>query len=115
MENINKQYKVEKKNPFIESQDVSSRWMGWVNNRMTMLIWDLQRNRLKDRRLLLKHEFFLEDLEHHFMDCHAEPKIWKAFCYLQRYLKTYPQAKPAHVKKALKMLSLIYEQLGFEG
>ncbi len=98
-----------------EFETPGKRYRAWVNNRMMVLAWDLKRNRAKDSHTLLKHAFFLEELEHHFMDCHAEPRIWRAFYYLQLYLAAYPQVKWGRVETAMKMLGLIYERLGFQG
>jgi hypothetical protein len=90
------------------------RYQAWVHNKIMALAWLIQRNKSKDKRGLLRHEFFLDEIEHHFMDCDAECKVWKAFRYLRLYLRTYPQKKLRHRDKALEMLELVYERLGFK-
>jgi hypothetical protein len=49
------------------------------------------------------------------MDSHAGYKVWRAFNYLKRFLKSDLGIKPGHRKGALRMLGLIYERLGFDG
>jgi len=96
-------------------EPAEKRYRAWVNNKVTVLIWVIERNKPRDSRSMLKHEFFLEEIEHHFMDCHASYRAWRAFRYLRGYLKSYPHAKVNHQRTALAMLRLIYEELGFSG
>lgn len=95
-------------------EDGERRYQAWVHNKMMALAWLIQRNKPRDKRGLLRHEFFLDEIEHHFMDCDAGYKVWEAFRYLRLYLRTYPQKKARHRDKALEMLELVYERLGFE-
>lgn len=90
------------------------RYQAWIHNKIMTLAWLIQRNKPKDKNGLLRHQFFLDEIEHHFMDCYAECKVWYAFRYLRLYLKTYPHSKSRRVETALKMLELIYEKLGFK-
>ena len=61
---------------------------------------------------MLRIEFFLDDLEHHYIDSHAEKPVRDAFRYLRRFLKIYPQVKPEHACRAFQMVGRIYGALG---
>ncbi len=98
-----------------ELEPAEKRYRAWVNNKVQALTLTIQTNRVNNIHSLLKHEFFLEEVEHHFMDSHAGHRVWRAFLYLKRYLKLYPHARANHQKGAMKMLELIYGQLGFDG
>ena len=97
-----------------EVEPVGKKYQAWVNNKVQALTLTIQRNRVRDIQSLLKHEFFLEEIEHHFMDCQAGHRVWRAFHYLKRYLRNCPHEKANHRKSALKMLGLIYGELGFD-
>ncbi len=99
----------------LTGENTEKRYSAWVNNKVMALMLAIQSNKTRDSRSILKHEFFLEEIEHHFVDCHANSKVWRAFSYLKRYLRTYPQGTANHQKTALRMLRLIYEELGFQG
>ncbi len=97
-----------------EHESVDKKYQAWVNNKIQVLTLTIQRNQARDIRILLKHEFFLEEIEHHFMDCHAGHRVWRGFLHLKRYLRNCPHAKTTHRRGALKMLGLIYGELGFD-
>lgn len=98
-----------------EPENTAKMYRAWVNNRVSALLLTIQRSEMKDMELSLKHEFFLEEIEHHFVDSHAGVRVWRAFNYLRRYLKCDSDAKASHRIGALRMLGLIYERLGFDG
>lgn len=91
------------------------RYQAWIRNKFLVLSLTIQGNRPKEKSSLLKHEFILEEIEHHFMDSHAGNRIWRAFRYLKQYLKTYPHIEAKRRKPALIMLWFIYDRLGFDG
>lgn len=94
--------------------DSKSRYEAWVNNRVMALSMTIQVNKRRVERSLLRHEFFLDEIEHHFINCYSGKKVWNAFRYLRLYLRSYPHMKPRHQQKALEMLDRIYTTLGFE-
>ena len=98
-----------------EMEPAEQRYRAWVNNKVLALYLTIDRNRPREIHCLQKHEFFLEEIEHHFMDSHAGYKVWRAFNYLKRFLKRDLDTKASHRKGALRMLGLIYERLGFDG
>ena len=98
-----------------EMEPAEMRYRAWVNNKVLALYLTIDRNRPREIQCLLKHEFFLEEIEHHFMDSHAGYRIWRAFNYLKCFLKSDAYTKVIHRKGALRMLGLIYERLGFDG
>lgn len=95
-----------------ELELAGKRYQAWVNNKVQALSLTIQVNRVHHGHGFLKHEFFLEEIEHHFIDSHARYKVWRAFRYLKQYLKTYPHGKANHQKTALAMLGFIYDRLG---
>lgn len=96
-------------------ETAEQRYKAWVNNKIMALIWVIERNAHRDLTAILKHVFFLEEIEHHFMDCHADYRVWRAFRYLKAYLRTYPHKKLIRQHTAFAMLRIIYEKLGFSG
>lgn len=62
--------------------DIESIFRAWFNNRMTVILMLMQHSRLRDSRTMMKIEFFLNDIEHHFVDSHAPKHLWDAFRYL---------------------------------
>ena len=97
-----------------EREPIGKKYQAWVNNKVQVLTLTIQRDQIRDAHSLLKHEFFLEEIEHHFIDSHAGRRVWRAFDYLKRYLRHCSHTKTNHRKGALKMLSLIYGELGFD-
>lgn len=98
-----------------ELEPAGKKYHAWVNNRVQSLTLTIQARTTKDLEILLKHKFFLEEIEHHFMHSHADRRVWKTFYYLKRYLKNLPHTKVNHQRSALKMLAFIYDRLGFDG
>lgn len=96
-------------------ESTAKKYQAWVNNRVAALLLAIEKTKACDELSLLKHEFFLDEIEHHFMDGHAGSRVGRAFQYLRRYLKHDPSAKAGHRRGALKMLGVIYGQLGFDG
>ncbi len=75
----------------LESEkETEALFRAWFNNRMTVLLILIHHIRQRDPRMILKIDFFLTDIEHHFVDSHAGEPYRYAFSYLHRYLKVYP-------------------------
>ncbi len=102
----------------MKNQDAAAvaetRYRAWVNNKVAGLIWTIQRGGEGDERGFLRHLFFLDEIEHHFIDSHARRAVWRALDYLRRYFNAEAGSKDRHRGKALEMVSLIYEELGLE-
>ncbi len=96
-------------------ESTAKKYEAWVNNRVAALLLAIERTKVCNDQNLLRHEFFLDEIEHHFVDGNAGGRVGRAFQYLRRYLKDYPQVKASHRRGALKMLGIIYGQLGFDG
>jgi hypothetical protein len=84
----------------------------WFNNRMTVVLIAVQSVRLRDSQSMMRIRFFLDDLEHHFVDGHAAKTVWDAFRYLKRYFEVYPKVTLKQCKRALEMVGRIYAILG---
>jgi len=96
-------------------KNTAKKYKAWVNNRVAALLLAIERTKAGNDESLIRHEFFLDEIEHHFVDGNAGGRVGRAFQYLRRYLKDYPLMKAGHRKGALKMLGIIYGQLGFDG
>ena len=95
-----------------EKLDVVVRFHGWFNNRMCLLLMMIENVKPRDLRSIFKLEFFLDDIEHHFIPTHSSRYVWGAFRYLKRFLRLYPRIKTRHLAVALKMTFRIYEAVG---
>lgn len=92
--------------------NVAVRFHGWFNNRMCLLLMMIENVKPRDLRSIFKLEFFLDDIEHHFVPTHSPRYVWGAFRYLKRFLRLYPRIKTRHLVVALKMTARIYEAVG---
>lgn len=98
----------------LESEkETGALFRAWFNNRMTVLLILIHHIQQRDPRMILKIDFFLTDIEHHFVDSHAGKPYRYAFSYLHRYLKVYPAVTYKGSHKAVEMVRRIYEALGF--
>ena len=89
-------------------------FQGWFNNRMILLTMAIERPKAKTAEALLRMNFFLEDIEHHYIDSHAPKPVWDAFRYLRRFFKIYPRVEQKQSGRALEMIGRIYEAVGLE-
>lgn len=87
---------------------------GWFNNRMAIILMAIQHLKRKDAQAILRIEFFLEDVEHHFTDSHAPKWVRNAFRYLKSYFKVYPEVTLWQSYRAVEMIARIYESLGLK-
>jgi len=87
---------------------------GWFNNRMMVILMLMQDIRRRESRSMLRAEFFLEDVEHHFVKPSSGREIRNAFRWMRRYLKQYPQVTREHSRKALDQVSRIYDAVADE-
>ena len=87
---------------------------GWFNNHMTILLFMVQQPKPRKARTMLRIEFFIEDVEHHYIGCHGGKSVHDAFRYLKRYCKVYPAVTYRHSERAVEMVGRIYEALGLK-
>lgn len=96
------------------SRDINDTVRAWFNNRMMILLMYIQYVRRLDTRNMLKSVFFLEEIEHHFIEGGAPYPIRNAFRYLKRYLTVYPRVTKKHCERAYEMVARIYAGMGYE-
>ena len=87
----------------------------YLNNRMMVLLMMVEHPVVGRGALAVERQrFFLNDLYHHFLPPHCEPKYRRAFEWLFRFLNIYPDAPPRRIYQAIRMIGLVYEVLGLE-
>jgi len=84
-------------------------FVGWFNNRMMVILMLIQDIRPRESRSMLRAEFFLEEIERHFISPSADRTARNAFRWMRRYLKIYPAVTKEHSKRALDKVSQIYD------
>ena len=87
---------------------------GWLNNRMAILIMLVECRKLRDPKRVLRINFFLEDLRHHYMPSNIEDSVQEAFDYLREFFNDYPAVTDQQCQKALEMVNRVYNALGYE-
>ena len=96
------------------SIEIENRYKAWVNNKIMILSLIISTDKVRNQDVLLRNEFFLEELEHHFMGIDVDKSVWRAFSYLKKYLKKFPHSSLRQRHIAIEMLALIYQELGFD-
>lgn len=97
--------------------DRDEQFDAYVNNRLFVLImWVRSVKQRKNTASGKQHlEFFLHDMEHHFVDPHAGKEVRDAFRWLKAYVKVYPHvSKKDKTQKAYEMIKTVYEALGIK-
>jgi len=87
---------------------------GWFNNHMMILLMAIQLAEKTAEGMKGNVGFFLEDLEHHYMDSRSGKEVWDAFRWLRAYLRVYPGFTKDHSRRALEMVGRIYDAIGRE-
>ena len=96
--------------------DREGQFAAYVHNRVYILVMWIQhiskRDITEEKRHLM---FFLHDMEHHFVDPHAEKRLRDAFRWIKVYIKIYPGVcKRDRKEKAYELIRRIYEAIGVE-
>lgn len=91
-------------------------FQAYVNNRMNILVMWVQHMKLREINTAKQHlEFFLYDMEHHFVDPYAGREIRNAFRWLKVYVRIYPEVfRKNRAQRAYEMIASIYDALGFK-
>lgn len=87
---------------------------GWFSNRMLPLLGMIQFIHERDERAKVRAEFFLEDIEHHFINSQRPRSLENAFRYLRFYLQAYPNVSLENSRRAVEMVKRIYQALGLK-
>ena len=95
-------------------RDYNGLFRGWFNNHMTIVLLALQNPRLRTSETIYRIRFFLQDIEHHFVDSHAPKSTRDSFRYLKRYFCIYPVVTESHCRRAIEMVGRIYQVLGLK-
>lgn len=96
----------------LSDSEAKGLFLGWLNNRMGMILMAIQCIKAKEQSTLAHFEFFLHDLEHHFLA--GDRSLSEAFRYLRRYFRVYPNVTLAQSRKALEKVKEIYNAFGLE-
>lgn len=97
-----------------QNQNTENKFHAWVNNRMAVILMDVERPRKRTREYVMKAHWFLENLEHHFIDPYTTKSVRDAFRYLFRYLFVKEETRKKHSSTAKAMIKTIYAELGYE-
>lgn len=96
--------------------DREGQFAAYVNNRMNILImWIQHRSKLVSGDIKQHLQYFLHDMEHHFVDPHVDKNLRDAFRWLRIYIKTYPactELKQDRKQRAFEMAARVYEAVG---
>lgn len=94
--------------------DREGQFSAYVNNRMNILLMWIQCIKHRDLSATKQHlRFFLQDMEHHFVDPYAGKKTRNAFRWIHAYVRIYPNiSKKDRTQKAYEMIGRIYDSLG---
>lgn len=95
-------------------RDTRSLFMGWFNNHMAVILMLIQRPGTRPVRVMMKIDFFLEDLEHHYIGSNATHDIHRSLGYLRDYFRHYPGVSGRQSLRALDRVGRIYEAVGLE-
>lgn len=96
--------------------DREGQFAAFVHNRISILVMWIQRRTQRDITENKRHlQFFLHDMEHHFVDPHVEKRLRDAFRWIRVYIKIYPDVfKKDRKEKAYEMIRRIYEAIGIK-
>lgn len=89
-------------------------FQGWFNNQMTILLFALQSPKPLGRDAVKRLQFFLYDLEHHFLRGLQEAGVRRALRYLKCFLCAYPIVSMKHAPSVVRSVARIYEAAGLE-
>ncbi|HNV86707.1 MAG TPA: hypothetical protein PKL97_07065 [Candidatus Omnitrophota bacterium] len=87
---------------------------GWFNNHMMILLMAIQMPGKMAAEMRGNVGFFLDDLEHHYVDSRAGKNVWDAFRWFRAYLRVYPDFTRDYSRRALEMMGRIYGAMGRE-
>ncbi|MCM8776387.1 MAG: hypothetical protein NC930_08610 [Candidatus Omnitrophica bacterium] len=94
--------------------DAEDLFRGWFNNHMTIIFMAIQSVRERDAKTMMRMQFFLQDVEHHYIRTCASRPTREAFRYLSRYFKVYPHVNGRQCRRAVEMVARIYQAIGYE-
>ena len=95
--------------------DRVSQFTAYFNNRMYILLMWIQRPKERSAESKLRLQFFLNDMEHHFVDPYVDRQTRHAFCWLKAYLKVYPiVGEKNRFVIAHQMVARVYKAVGID-
>lgn len=84
-------------------REVGVHFLAWFQDGVRVIRKTVENPTFRDSRLLAEMEFFLGQIEHHFVGSGAPQRIWDAFRYLRCFFKASPLVRAKHVKRASEM------------
>jgi len=92
--------------PYRQAVDLETgaHFLAWFQDGVRVIRKTVENPTLRDSRLLAEMEFFLGQIEHHFVVSSASQRIWDVFRYLRHYFKTSVFVRKEHVKKAIEIV-----------
>jgi hypothetical protein len=79
---------------------------------MTLLLGAIQFVKEQDTSFMYRRELFIDDLEHHFIEPHADALVFDALHWLKEYLRRYPRVMKSECLEALQKVRVIYDFFG---
>lgn len=87
----------------------------YFNNKMMILLMMIENPLLiKNSVSVDKQKIFLHDLYHHFLPPGMEQKYHRAFRWLHLFLDRYPDVSAGLIRRAIRMIGIIYEGFGLK-
>ena len=95
--------------------DRVSQFTAYFNNRMYILLMWIQRPKERSAESKLHLQFFLNDMEHHFVDPYVDMQARHAFRWLNAFLKVYPiVGEKNRFVIAHQMAARVYKAVGVD-
>lgn len=90
-----------------------SLFIGWFNNRMTVLLMAIQSVRpALSPNVTLRVHFFLEDIEHHLVGFDPSDATLEALSFLKKYFQQDFESRRRDSVEAVRRVKRVYEAVG---
>jgi len=99
----------------LDGGKLEQHFLAYLNNRMSVLLMMIEHPGIRrEAQSILRQRYFLEDLYHHFLPSECPLRYRRAFEWLFRFLKVFPDVSPRGIGTAQYMVGLVYEAFGME-
>lgn len=94
------------------SYHADSPLQAWVANKITIAVLWMQSGKRIPEDTLRRIFYFLEELEHHFLELSSESCVWEVIQRFKLYLNSYPYVTQTESTKAHRMTEVICRAFG---
>lgn len=89
-------------------------FLSWFNNNMCIFLMLIQRVTEREPKTMMRMEFFLYEIEHHYLKANVTKDVSVAFHWLRKFLTLYPDVSAKQCEKAVEMVRRIYGVVGLK-